>query len=81
VSTSSTFQTFGILGFVRSGVSIWVKYRAALHHLVLQLCRANRNVPDQKTRASKPKHRAGQGTSEKPNSSKFDVSGVSFCRA
>ena len=30
----STFQTFGILGFVRFGVSIWVKYLAVLHHLV-----------------------------------------------
>src|SRR5215217_6668381 len=30
----STFQTFGILGFLRFGVSIWVKYLAVLHHLV-----------------------------------------------
>ena len=30
VSTSSTFQTFGISGLLRSGVSIWVKYSAVL---------------------------------------------------
>jgi hypothetical protein len=46
VSTSSTFQTFGILGFVRSGMSIGVKYPAVLHHLVVHRCRTNRDVHD-----------------------------------
>ena len=43
MSTSSTFQTFGILGSVVFGVSIWVKYLAVLHHLVLHRCRTKRS--------------------------------------
>jgi hypothetical protein len=42
VSTSPTFQTFGILGSVVLGVSIWVKYLAVLHHLVLHRCRTKK---------------------------------------
>src|SRR5215217_2884838 len=40
----STFQMFGILGFVRFGVSIWVKYLAVLHHLVLH--RSSKRMDD-----------------------------------